>query len=258
MIALPSFEPGQLVQLLGISSVAIGFAFRDILQNFLAGILILLTEPFRIGDQIIVGKFEGTVDNIETRATFMRTYDGRRIVIPNSTLFTESVIVNTAFETRRLQHDIGIGYGDDIGHATDVILETLSAVPNVAKEPAPEVLVIDFAASSVLLRVRWWIKPSRRSDAVASTHQVLLTLKNAISDAGIGPALPHLAGALARPDRGRRRGSCPATRGLAGAAGRQGRRPQPPGQPPSASSTAPARPTPPPSDAVTERPIVDR
>lgn len=125
VIAVPSFQPAQLIQLLGISGVAIGFAFRDILQNFLAGILILLTEPFRIGDQIVVGSYEGTVEEIETRATFIRTYDGRRVVIPNSNLFTESVTVNTAFEQRRLQYDIGIGYGDDIGHVRNLILETL-------------------------------------------------------------------------------------------------------------------------------------
>jgi small conductance mechanosensitive channel len=83
-----------LVSVLGISSVAVGFAFRDILQNFLAGILLLLSEPFRIGDQIRTGEFEGTVEDIQTRATMIRTYDGRRIVIPNSTLFVNSVTVN--------------------------------------------------------------------------------------------------------------------------------------------------------------------
>ena len=93
VIVLPTFSPGELVQLLGISGVAIGFAFRDILQNFMAGILLLLTEPFRIGDQIRFGDFEGTVENIQTRATVMRTYDGRRIVIPNANLFTNAVTV---------------------------------------------------------------------------------------------------------------------------------------------------------------------
>ena len=78
-IVVPTFKAGDLVQLLGISGVAIGFAFRDILQNFLAGILILLTEPFKIDDQIVFKDFEGTVENIETRATTIRTYDGRRI-----------------------------------------------------------------------------------------------------------------------------------------------------------------------------------
>ena len=82
-IIIPTFRAGDLVQLLGISGVAIGFAFRDILQNFLAGILILLTEPFQIDDQIVFKDFEGTVENIQTRATTIKTYDGRRIVIPN-------------------------------------------------------------------------------------------------------------------------------------------------------------------------------
>jgi small conductance mechanosensitive channel len=72
-IVIPTFRAGDLIQLLGISGVAIGFAFRDILQNFLAGILILLTEPFQIDDQIVFKGFEGTVENIETRATTIRT-----------------------------------------------------------------------------------------------------------------------------------------------------------------------------------------
>jgi small conductance mechanosensitive channel len=107
-IVIPSFKAGDLVQLLGISGVAIGFAFRDILQNFLAGILILLTEPFQIDDQIVFKNFEGTVENIQTRATTIRTYDGRHIVIPNAELFTNSVMVNTAFDNRRLEYDVGL------------------------------------------------------------------------------------------------------------------------------------------------------
>ncbi len=94
-IVLPAFKPGDVVQLLGIGSIAIGFAFRDIFQNFLAGILILLNEPFRIGDQIVVNNYEGTVEDIQTRATTIKTYDGRRVVIPNADLFTNSVTVNT-------------------------------------------------------------------------------------------------------------------------------------------------------------------
>lgn len=128
-IVIPTFRAGDLVQLLGISGVAIGFAFRDILQNFLAGILILLTEPFQIDDQIVFKNFEGTVENIETRATTIRTYDGRQIVIPNSELFTNSVTVNTAFENSRLEYDVGIGYGDDIDQAKQLMLEAMHSVP---------------------------------------------------------------------------------------------------------------------------------
>ncbi len=190
VIAIPSFQPGQLIQILGISGVAIGFAFRDILQNFLAGILILLTEPFRIGDQIIVDSYEGTVEEIETRATSIRTYDGRRVVIPNSNLFTQSVMVNTAFETRRLQYDIGIGYGDDIAHAREVIIGALRGVHGVLADPPPEALVVDLAGSTVNIRARWWINPPRRTDVVASTDQALEAIKNALTVEGIDLPFP--------------------------------------------------------------------
>src|ERR687886_2817687 len=165
-IVIPSFKAGDLVQLLGISGVAIGFAFRDILQNFLAGILILLTEPFQIDDQIVFKNVEGTVENIQTRATTIRTYDGRRVVIPNSELFTNSVTVNTAWDNRRVQYDVGIGYGDDIDRAKQLIMEAIANLDVVLKEPAPDVLVMELAGSSVNIRVRWWINPPRRAEAL--------------------------------------------------------------------------------------------
>ncbi|PLS21271.1 mechanosensitive ion channel family protein, partial [Neptunicoccus cionae] len=112
-IVAPTISPGDLIAGLGVSSVAIGFAFKDILQNMLAGILILLRQPFEIGDQIVSGGHEGTVERIETRATLIKTYDGRRVVIPNADIYTDSVVVNTAFETRRSEYDIGIGCNDD-------------------------------------------------------------------------------------------------------------------------------------------------
>lgn len=189
MIALPSFKPGQLVEFLGIGSVAVGFAFRDILQNFLAGIIILLTEPFRIGDQIVVSSYEGQVENIETRATFLKMYDGRRVVIPNSTLFTDSVTVNTAFDLRRQEYDIGIGYGDDIRQAQDLILKILHANDSVLKEPAPDALVVDLAASTVNIRARWWVAP-RQSDVLRSRSDVLTSIKEAFGEAGIDLPLP--------------------------------------------------------------------
>jgi small-conductance mechanosensitive channel len=176
-IVIPSLKAGDLVQLLGISGVAIGFAFRDILQNFLAGILILLTEPFQIDDQIVFKGFEGTVENIQTRATTIKTYDGRRIVIPNSELFTNAVTVNTAFENRRLEYDIGVGYGDDIEWTKQLIIEALQSVDVVLKNPAPDVLVMELADSAVNIRARWWIKPPRWSDALDSRDKVISAIK---------------------------------------------------------------------------------
>ncbi|QHG14804.1 MULTISPECIES: mechanosensitive ion channel family protein [unclassified Nostoc] len=189
-IVIPTFRAGDLIQLLGISGVAIGFAFRDILQNFLAGILILLTEPFQINDQIVFKDFEGTVENIETRATTIRTYDGRRIVIPNSELFTNSVTVNTAFDSRRLQYDVGIGYGDDIDRAKELMLEALHSVPEILKDPAPDVLLMELAESTVNIRVRWWINPPRRADDLASRDKVLSTIKKTLVENGIDLPFP--------------------------------------------------------------------
>ncbi|MEA5504642.1 mechanosensitive ion channel family protein [Halotia wernerae UHCC 0503] len=189
-IVIPSLKASDLVQLLGISGVAIGFAFRDILQNFLAGILILLTEPFQIDDQIVFKGFEGTVENIQTRATTIRTYDGRRIVIPNSELFTNSVTVNTAFENRRLEYDIGVGYADDLELTKQLILEAMLSVDIVLKDPAPDALVMELAESTVNIRARWWISPPRRADSLDSRDQVISAIKRKLVESGIDLPFP--------------------------------------------------------------------
>ena len=189
-IVIPSFKPGDLVQLLGVSGVAVGFAFRDILQNFLAGILILITEPFTINDQIVFKEFEGTVEHIQTRATTIRTYDGSRIVIPNAELFTNSVKVNTAFEKRRLQYDIGIGYGDSIEEAKKIILDVLHNTAEALQDPAPEALVVDLAASTINIRARWWITPPRRADALDAQDKILTAINNRMVAAGIDLPFP--------------------------------------------------------------------
>ncbi|MEM6398863.1 MAG: mechanosensitive ion channel family protein [Cyanobacteria bacterium P01_D01_bin.116] len=189
-IVIPSFKVGDLVQLLGISGVAVGFAFRDILQNFLAGILILLTEPFEINDQIVFKSFEGTVENIETRATTIRTYDGRRIVIPNAELFTNSVTVNTAFENRRIEYDFGIGYGDDIEQARQLILEAIGETEGVLSDPPPDAIVVELADFTVNIRGRWWINPPRRADALDFRDRVLTAVKNKLTSNGIDMPFP--------------------------------------------------------------------
>jgi small-conductance mechanosensitive channel len=188
-IVVPSFTAAELVQLLGISGVAIGFAFQNILQNFLAGILLLLNEPFAIGDQIEVGGFEGTVTEIQTRATTLRTYDGRSVVIPNAELFTGSVTVNTAYDTRRSEHIIGIGYGDDVAQAMVLILEAMRDVEGVCKEPAPDVLVHGLGDSSVNLRARWWTA-SRRGNVLSVRSRVIAAIKSTLLENGIDLPFP--------------------------------------------------------------------
>jgi small conductance mechanosensitive channel len=199
VIAMPGFTPGQLVSVLGLSSVAIGFAFRDILQNFLSGILLLLSEPFRIGDQIKSGDFEGTVSNIETRATFIVTYDGRRIVVPNSTLFVNPVIVNTANEKRRLEYDITLPRDTDIPKFRHLILRTMMPLPHVLKEPGPDVLLIGFTDKDATLRLRWWIQPPRHFELQNGLDTVLVHVRDAMLAAKARASAPPQATSKTAP-----------------------------------------------------------
>ncbi len=185
VIAIPGFTPGQLISALGITSVAIGFAFKDIFQNLLSGIIILLSEPFRIGDQIVSGSFEGTVEDIQIRATYIKTYDGRRIVIPNATLFTNPVQVNTAFNLRRIQMDLSIGYHDEIETARQIMLDVLNRCASVYRESPPTVVVTSLSDIGVVMRVRWWIDASAQMNVVGSTDEVLTQLKADLLAAGI-------------------------------------------------------------------------
>lgn len=187
--AFPTFTPADLIGALGVGSVAIGFAFKDIFQNFLAGILILVTRPFRVGDQIIFNNFEGTVEDIQTRATYIKTYDGRRVVLPNSDLFTNPVTVNTAFTQRRVQYDIGIGYGDDIDKAKQIILKILQNAQGVDPDPKADVIVVNLAESSVTLRARWWSN-SRMVDVLIGQDQVLAEIEKQLPAAGIDLPFP--------------------------------------------------------------------
>lgn len=189
MIAIPSFAPGELLSLLGIGSVAIGFAFRDVLQNFLAGILILLTEPFKIGDQINTGNYEGTVEDIQIRATFVRTYDNRRVVIPNGDLFTGSVTVNTAYDKRRSQYDVGIGYGDDIEAAQELCLDIMKSTEGVLDNPAPDTIMTEMGDSAVVFRVRWWTNP-RQANVLKTQNLVLRNIKNRLTEDGFDIPFP--------------------------------------------------------------------
>lgn len=189
-IVLPGFTPTSLISALGVGGIAIGFAFKDIFQNFLAGILLLLTEPFQIGDQIKYKDFEGTVEDIQTRATAIKTYDGRRVIIPNAELFTNAVTVNTAYDKRRLQYDVGIGYGDDIARARALMLEAMRGVEGVLQDPGPEALVMELAGSSVNIRARWWVNPPRQADVLDAQDRVLEAIKNKLSENGIDLPYP--------------------------------------------------------------------
>ena len=182
--AFPGFTPANLISALGIGGIAIGFAFKDIFENFLAGILILVTRPFRIGDQIIYDRYEGTVEDIQTRATWLKTYDGRRVVIPNSELFKNSVTVNTAFDTRRLEYDFKLAAGEDVEKAKAVIIRVMRESKDVLPDPKADAVVIGFDQGSVTLRARWWSR-SRIADVLLGQDHVLATARAQLAAAGI-------------------------------------------------------------------------
>ncbi len=106
------------------------------------------------------------------------------------TLFTNSVTVNTTFDNRRLQYDVGIGYSDDIDIAKQLILEAMHSVNEVLQDPAPDVLVMDLAESTVNIRARWWINPPRRIDDLASRDRVLCAIKKKLTENGIDLPYP--------------------------------------------------------------------
>jgi small conductance mechanosensitive channel len=181
-VVAPSFQLKDLVSTLGIGGLAVGFAFRDVFQNFLAGLILLVTQPFHIGDQIKVKDFEGTVDEIETRATIIRTYDGRRVVIPNSTLFTEALSVNTAFDHLRSEYEVHLKPGEDVEQMRQELLDAIQNVPDVLHDPPPEVLVSGFADQAAVLSVRWWTS-SRHEQSIAMRNKVLTAIQQRMASA---------------------------------------------------------------------------
>lgn len=189
VIAFPGLNLGDIVATLGLGSVAIGFAFQDIFKNFLAGILLLIQEPFKIGDQIIVNSYEGTVEHIDVRTTQIRTYQGEQVLIPNATIFTSAVQVRTAYNARRTDLAVGVDYNTPLPQAIDILKEAVTSVDGVLNVPTPEIDMIGFGDSSLDLVVRYWTKPQQATVRRIQT-QAMVNIKKALDQAGIGIPYP--------------------------------------------------------------------
>lgn len=189
-IVAPSFQAADLIKLLGIGGVAIGFAFQNILQNFLAGLLLLWAEPFRVGDEIKVDAYEGTVEEIQARATIVKTYDQRRVVIPNADLFTHSVIVNTAHLTRRWQYDLALKDTEDFDSLRLRVLDTVRRVPGMLSDPPPEALILDLGdaeSRKITMRILWWTRAPRQHEMLTSYDAVLTAVRQVVRGAQATP-----------------------------------------------------------------------
>ncbi|HEX2752684.1 MAG TPA: mechanosensitive ion channel family protein [Alphaproteobacteria bacterium] len=190
-IILPSLRPADLLASFGIGSLALGFAFKEILQNWMAGLLILLRLPFRRGDQISINGAEGTVQRIEPRATIIQTYDGRDIVIPNTTVYTSMVIVHTSRKTRRIEIDFTVGYAYEFRRIRSIIENSLSDIEEVMKDPIPQIMCWNLGDTSLGIKVRWWIR-SDKTHEIVSRARVVQAIKEGFDANDIDPTDPQL------------------------------------------------------------------
>lgn len=186
----PGLRAGDLIAVLGLSGVAIGFAFKDIFQNLLAGILLLWQRPFVVGDQIEIDDYSGTIEHIDIRSTSLRSYHGQLVVIPNADVYSSMVTVNTDVEQRRSTFDTGIGYDEDIDTARRVIEEAVNGCDAVDDDPPPVVRVVAHGDSSVDFRIFYWTPSDRASEAKAR-DQVATSVKYALDEAGIEIPYPY-------------------------------------------------------------------
>jgi small-conductance mechanosensitive channel len=189
-VAFPSVTPANIITGLGLGSVAIGFAFRDIFENFLAGILILYREPFRLGDCIECAKVEGFVEEITPRDTHLRQTDGQRVVLPNAMLFKNQVWVRTDREVRRTTIFCRVGFDADVAAAREVIRRAVQPLATVRQEQEVQIFAHAFTDDGVEFEVTWWTG-SRPVEIRRSRDEVIAAVKQALDEAGIQIAVPR-------------------------------------------------------------------
>jgi small conductance mechanosensitive channel len=160
VLALEQLAPGRLSTLLaglGIAGVTIGFALQDVAKNFIAGILLLLTQPFEIGDAIEVGGFTGKVLAINLRSTELREVDGRYVIIPNADVFVSPIVNFTRAPRRRIRLPLGITIDTDLEHATRAALDAVGEITGVLDDPAPQLVLESFSDSVIQSSLYFWI-----------------------------------------------------------------------------------------------------
>ncbi len=181
----PSVKPVDMLAGLGFFSVAAGFAFQDILENLLSGLLLILRQPFRSGDQITVGEVSGTVQAITIRETRLKTFDGQLVLIPNRDVYKSVITVRTHFPSRRMSFVVGIAYENDANEARRVIQAALGeGLPRLEETPEPEAVVTQLGVSTVDIEARFWCGPGQH-DVVLAMDAAIRAVKRALDDAGI-------------------------------------------------------------------------
>ncbi len=200
------FEPSVVITGLGLTGLVLGFALRDVLSNFVAGLLLLFLRPFRIGDQIVVGETEGTVERIELRATKVRAYDGRLVLLPNAEVFTSRIVNNTADPIRRGTISTMLEHDTDLRLAATVFTAAAAATEGVLAAPSPSLRVAELGVDGLGVELRYWTD-SRRSDFVTTASAIRQAMVDAARTAGIRFPAPTISllpgGEVERTDRHR-------------------------------------------------------
>lgn len=174
----------------GLLSVAVGFAFRDMFENFFAGILLLWKFPFENGDYVRCLDVEGQVENISVRMTQIRQVTGELIVVPNSFLFKNPVHVLTDKSTRRTTLTVKIAYDEQADKAIPVIEKAVMDCKTVDKNLPMEVFMVEFASSSVDIEVTWWADSTPLGQR-RSCNEVVTAIKRALDAANIEIPYPY-------------------------------------------------------------------
>jgi len=190
-ILLPDLTPGSLIAGLGVGTVAIGFAFQDIFENFLAGILIMVREKMRIGDYISCEGIEGRVEQIMLRETHVRKLSNELTIVPNSILFKNPVQILTDMDQRRHEVVVGVSYDTDLEKARSVIRAALESGDIVDDKKPVDIFACEFNSSSIDFKLRWWSGSTQR-DMHESRDLVIRAVKRALDDAGIEIPFPYI------------------------------------------------------------------
>lgn len=162
-----------------ILGIAVGFAFKDLIQNFAAGLLIMGTRPFQLGDWIIVNSNEGRVAEIGWRGTFLDTFDGKRVIIPNSTIITSVVTNNSLQPQLRSALNLQVDLSSDFASVEKYILDALKNIEGIATNPPPSVLLDSITGQAMNLAILIWItEPGNRQKRVVS--DALRAIKDAL------------------------------------------------------------------------------
>jgi len=177
------------IALLGAAGLAVGLALKDSLQNFAAGVMLILFRPFKLGDFIDAGGVTGAVEKITVFSTIMKTGDNREMIVPNGHIYSGAITNYSAKETRRIDMVFGIGYDDDMLKAKIIMEDILQAHELVLDIPAPAVAVAELADSSVNFNVRPWVKSA---DYWAVRSEIIEKIKLTFDNEGISIPYPQM------------------------------------------------------------------